>query len=453
MRDLFLFAFIFWVLLKVFARPHIGIYLWTWISLMNPHRLTWTLAYDFPFAAVTAGATMLGLLFSKAPRRMVWSRESVLLILFVLWMLLTTLFAFDTVVATEYLVRVLKIQLFAFLTIYLITDKEKLLSLLWVTVASLAFYGVKGGIFTVFGGGIDWVLGPEGSFIGGNNEIALALIMTVPLMFFLLSQLEKPWMRYAMMGAIFLTALAIVGSQSRGAFIGVIAMSGFLWLKSRHKIVVGLLIVAIAITVMMLMPDTWWERMESIRHYQQDASAMGRINAWWTAWNVASDNLLGGGFKMFTMLTFHLYAPNPLDIHDAHSVYFQVLGEHGFIGLGLFLLLGLATWLRCGQMIRLARKSPELKWAGDLASMLQVSLLGYAVSGAFLGLAYFDYYYHLIAITLITWSLVRQSAQAGRVPMHGRGQPLAPSELEMTLAPQPASRASPARRGTRKVPR
>lgn len=453
MRDLLLFAFIFWVLLKVFGRPHIGIYLWTWISLMNPHRLTWTLAFDFPFAALTAGATMLGILFSKAPRRMVWSRESVLLILFVLWMILTTLFAFDTVVATEYLVRVLKIQLFAFLTIYLITDKEKLLSLLWVTVASLAFYGVKGGIFTVSGGGIDWVLGPEGSFIGGNNEIALALIMTVPLMFFLLSQLEKPWMRYAMMGAIFLTALAIVGSQSRGAFIGVIAMSGFLWLKSRHKILVGLLIVAIAITVMLLMPDTWWERMESIRHYQQDASAMGRINAWWTAWNVASDNLLGGGFKMFTMLTFHLYAPNPLDIHDAHSVYFQVLGEHGFIGLGLFLLLGLATWLRCGQMIRLARKSPELKWAGDLASMLQVSLLGYAVSGAFLGLAYFDYYYHLIAITLITWSLVRQAAPASSVRAHGRRQPLAPSELEMALAPQPASRSSPARRRTRNEPR
>jgi probable O-glycosylation ligase (exosortase A-associated) len=453
MRDLLLFAFIFWVLLKVFARPHIGIYLWSWISLMNPHRLTWTLAFDFPFAAVTAGATMLGLLFSKAPRRMVWSRESVLLILFVLWMILTTLFAFDTVVATEYLARVLKIELFAFLTIYLITDKEKLLSLLWVTVASLAFYGVKGGIFTVSGGGIDWVLGPEGSFIGGNNEIALALIMTVPLMFFLLSQLEKPWMRYAMMGAIFLTALAIVGSQSRGAFIGVIAMSGFLWLKSRHKILVGLLIVAIAITVMMLMPDTWWERMESIRHYQQDASAMGRINAWWTAWNVASDNLLGGGFKMFTMLTFHLYAPNPLDIHDAHSVYFQVLGEHGFIGLGLFLLLGLATWLRCGQMIRLARKNPELKWAADLASMLQVSLLGYAVSGAFLGLAYFDYYYHLIAITLITWSLVRQSAPASSVRVRGRRQPLVPSELEMALAPQPASRASPARRGTRNEPR
>ena len=416
MRDLLLFAIVFWALLKVFARPHIGIYLWTWIGLMNPHRLAWGMAYEFPFAAVIGGVTLISLLFSKAPRRMVWSRETVLLVLFVLWMILTTLFAFDTVLAFDYLSRVLKIQLFVFLTIYLITDKEKLMGLLWITVASLGFYGVKGGIFTLLGGGADRVWGPEGTFIGGNNEVALALIMTVPLMFYLMHQTQRKWARYAMMGAIFLTALAIVGSQSRGAFVGGIAMGGLLWLKSRQKLGAGILIAVTVITIMMLMPESWWERMESIGSYQQDASAMGRINAWWTAWNVASSNVLGGGFRMFTIATFHLYAPNPLDMHDAHSIYFQVLGEHGFIGLGLFLLLGLTTWLRCGQVIRLARKNPEQKWAGDLASMLQVSLLGYGVSGAFLGLAYFDYYYHLIAITLITWNLTQQAPNASTAP-------------------------------------
>jgi probable O-glycosylation ligase (exosortase A-associated) len=416
MRDLIVFAFFIWALLKVFSRPYIGIYLWTWISLMNPHRLTWGMAYEFPFAAVVGGVTLISMFFSNAPRRMVWSRESVLLVLFALWMILTTAFAFDTTLAFEYLSRVLKILLFAFLTIYLITDKEKLIGLLWVTVASLGFYGVKGGIFTLFGGGVDRVMGPAGSFISGNNEIALALIMTVPLMFYLLQETQKKWARYALMGAMFLTALAIVGSQSRGALVGVVAMGGLLWLKSRQKIGVGILIAVIAITIMVLMPESWWERMESIRNYQQDSSALGRINAWWTAWNVASSHVLGGGFKMFTATTFLLYAPNPLDLHDAHSIYFQVLGEHGFIGLGLFLLLGLTTWLRCGQIIRIAKKNPEQKWAGNLASMLQVCLLGYGVSGAFLGLAYFDYYYHLIAITLITWNLALQAPNASTAP-------------------------------------
>ena len=141
-------------------------------------------------------------------------------------------------------------------------------------------------------------------------------------------------------------------------------------------------------------------------------SAMGRINAWWTAWNVAKHNILGGGFKMFSRETFLIYAPNPNIVFDAHSIYFQVMGEHGFIGLILFVLIALLTWLRCGEIIRMCRGDLDRRWAADLAGMLQVSIIGFAVSGAFLSLAYFDYYYHLIAITLITWSLAREGSPA-----------------------------------------
>ena len=166
------------------------------------------------------------------------------------------------------------------------------------------------------------------------------------------------------------------------------------------------------------MPDAWWERMGTIGGYEQDQSAQGRVNAWWTAWNVATHNLLGGGFKMFSREVFLIYAPDPNIVFDAHSIYFQVLGEHGFIGLGLFLAIALLTWLRCGEIIRMCKGDLDRRWASDLASMLQVSIIGFAVSGAFLGLAYFDYYYHLIAITLITWSLARgtpKQKRSGRV--------------------------------------
>lgn len=409
MRDIVLFLIVGWALWKVFARPHIGVYLWTWISLMNPHRLAWGVAYNFPFAAVIGGATLMGVVFSKQPKRMIWTRESVVLLLFVFWMILTTLFAFNQDPAFEYLVRVLKIEIFVFLTIYLMTDQDKLNGLIWVTVLSLGFYGVKGGIFTLLGGGVAHVLGPEESFIGENNALGLALIMTVPLIAYLFFQEKRRWLRYSLGGAMFFCGLAIFGSQSRGALLGVVAMAVFLWFKSRRKTLVGVLLLVVGVTVLLLMPDAWWERMATIRTFDQDASARGRINAWWTAWNVAGSNLLGGGFKMFSSQTFLVYAPDPLDLHDAHSIYFQVLGEHGFIGLALFLMLGLFTWLRCGETIRLAKRNPELKWASDLAGMLQVALIGYAVSGAFLGLAYFDYYYHLIAIALITWRLARDA--------------------------------------------
>ena len=117
MRDIVIFAIVGIALLQVFTKPYIGIYLWTWLSLMNPHRLAWGTAFDFPFAAVVAGVTFIGILVSKQPKRMIWTRETVILLFFVFWMILTTFFAFNTDSAFEYLDRVLKIQIFVFLTI------------------------------------------------------------------------------------------------------------------------------------------------------------------------------------------------------------------------------------------------------------------------------------------------------------------------------------------------
>ena len=417
MRDLLIFAIVFWVLLKAFSRPYIGVYLWTWMGLMNPHRLTWGMAYDFPFSAVIAGVTFAGIFTSKEHKRMVWSRETILLLIFIGWMLVTTLFAFDQGVALEYLNRVLKILIFMFITIYLITDHKKLTILLWVTVASLGYFGLKGGVFTLLKGGVSRVYGPPGSFIEENNALALALIMTVPLIGYLFFQEKRKWLRYCLGGAIFFTILSIVGSQSRGALLGIIVMGGFLWLKSRQKFMIGSIVAVATITILSLMPSSWWDRMATIQDYQQDTSAQGRINAWWTAWNVAKSNVMGGGLKMFTKETFLAYAPDPTMVFDAHSIYFQVLGEHGFIGLALFLSIGLFTWLRCNEIIRFCKKNTEQKWAADLAGMLQVSMIGFATSGAFLSLAYFDYYYHLIAITVITWNLSGTQATKQRGPL------------------------------------
>ena len=141
--------------------------------------------------------------------------------------------------------------------------------------------------------------------------------------------------------------------------------------------------------------------MQSIETYQEDASAMGRINAWWTAWNVARARITGGGYQMFNYQTFLAYAPEPENVHDVHSVYFEMLGEHGFIGLGLWLLLAVFTWRTGSWVISYAKKNMDDKWAGDLVAMAQVSMVAYAAAGAFLGLAYFDLYYHVLVIIVL----------------------------------------------------
>jgi probable O-glycosylation ligase (exosortase A-associated) len=149
--------------------------------------------------------------------------------------------------------------------------------------------------------------------------------------------------------------------------------------------------------------------MGTIKTYEQDASAMGRINAWWTAYELAKVRVTGGGFETFMReKTFIQYAPDPRDVHDVHSIYFEVMGEHGFIGFTMFMLLAWFTWNTGNRIRRQAGGSEETRWGADLASMLQVSMLGYAAAGAFLGLAYFDLYYDVIAMMVLCSMLIKK---------------------------------------------
>jgi probable O-glycosylation ligase (exosortase A-associated) len=254
------------------------------------------------------------------------------------------------------------------------------------------------------------VYGPPGdSFLSDNNAIAVALIMTIPLMRYLGNTVPSKWIRLGAYGAMFLSGMAILGSQSRGAFLGVIAMVAFLWLKGKKKVLSALLLIPVAALAVGFMPETWTSRMDTIGKYEQDTSALGRLNAWQMAFNLANDRpLIGGGFELYTPATFARYAPNPDDLHAAHSVYFQMLGEHGYVGLLLFLSLGMVSWMTARRVIRKSSEHPEYAREGDLARAIQVSLIGFAVAGAFVNIAYWDFLYYEIVILMATYQRVAE---------------------------------------------
>ena len=204
-----------------------------------------------------------------------------------------------------------------------------------------------------------------------------------------------------------LTGLSILGTHSRGAFLGGAAILLFFIWRSRRRFVLAFAVILVVPVMLAVMPQKWFDRMETIQNYEEDGSAMGRINAWHFAVNLVKDRPIGGGFETFSPDLFVIYAPDPDDFNDAHSVYFEVLGEHGFVGLFLFLLLGILTWRSCSWIIRHARDDPEISSLADLAGMTSVGLVGYAVAGAFVGLAYFDLYYNFIAIVVIAKTMVK----------------------------------------------
>jgi probable O-glycosylation ligase (exosortase A-associated) len=409
MRDFILVAFLFGSVPFILWRPAIGVFLWVWVSVMAPHRMTFGFAHDLAFGQLIAISTLVGILFSREPKRLPVTPVTVVLFLMLLWINVSTFFALDTDLALPMWERVMKIQLMVFVALCILHSKQHIQLLLWVVALSVGFYGVKGGLFTLRGGGELLVWGPPGSFIEDNNSLALATVMTIPVVYYLFQQTKNRWLRWGLLGAVVLCGFSVLGSYSRGAFLAIAAMMAFLWWKSRGKLVTAFALALLIPIAIGIMPDKWEERMWSIQTYEQDDSSLGRINAWNMAINLANDRpLVGGGFGIDNEKVFSRYAPNPDDLHAAHSIYFQILGEHGYVGLMLFLLLWFFVWRDASWIIRHARSHGELQWALDLARMIQVSLVAYAVGGAFQNQAYFDVPYNLLVALVLTRLLVEK---------------------------------------------
>jgi len=402
MRDILVSIIIFGSLPFILKRTYIGIIMWAWISYMNPHRLGWGFAYNFPFAYIVALVTLFSFLFNRDVKAYAFYGLTYIWFFFLFWMGLTTFFSIDSAGAMTQLIKVAKIQLFSILSLWLLNDFDRLRKFIWVVVLSFAYFGVKGGVFTLVNGGQFIVWGPPKSFIEGNNELALALLVIIPLMNFLRVDSKNKLVKKLLLVSMVLMGVSSLGSQSRGAFLAGGAMLLFFWSKSKNKLVTGFASLIFVVAVISFMPDSWHQRMDTMDTYEEDGSAMGRINAWYAAFYLAKDRFLGGGFDGINKsYVFQRYAPDPSDYHDAHSIYFEVLGDHGFIGLGVFLLMAISVWFMASRVIKDTEKIAELYNINVLAKMTQVSLIAFLTGGAFLGLAYFDLYYHLIVITLL----------------------------------------------------
>lgn len=409
MRDAIVTLIVFGAIPFVLIKPYIGVYVWSWLSYMNPHRFAWGFAYNMPFAAVTAGALIIGFFFTKDKNKFPVTSVTVVWLIFLFWITLSTFTGINVDISIVEWERVMKIQIMTLFTILLINTQKKLNYLIWAISLSIGFFGIKGGVFVAATAGSFRVWGPPGSFIEGNNELALALLMVLPFMWYLKMQSSNRWVRYVLIISILLCILSIISSYSRGAFLASAAVMLMFWMKSNKKFFIGAVLIAVAVAVLSFMPTQYFDRIGTIQSYGEDASAMGRINAWYFAFNLATNHpLTGGGFGAFTQSLFLIYAPDPLDFHDAHSIYFEVLGEQGFIGFFLFLAIWFFSYRTCMNIKKQVRDKENMQWAETLASMSQVSLVAYGVGGAFLGLAYFDLPYHIMTICVLCQMFVNK---------------------------------------------
>jgi probable O-glycosylation ligase (exosortase A-associated) len=378
------------------------------MSFVNPQDYGWGLAQQSSPALIVAVPTILGFLaFSRNWKQMA-CREVALMALLWLWFTATTLnsvhdpaFAEKAVSAWYRWTQVSKILLMTAVMIGII-DTWKRNRLFVLTIAgSFGFLAVHTLPIMILSDGASRVYGPSYSMIADNNDFGLALNMALPFFFFLAKTEEKPRMKW-LMGFLFVATIpAIIFTYSRGALLGLVAMLLCMLLQARQKLILIPFAALVCVFALFFTPQLWRDRMQTIAPDALDASALSRLNAWTYAWNMTKDYpLMGGGFDAFTPSLFRRYAPNAQDVHGPHSIYFGVMAEHGFTGLLLYLTLVGSCFLSLRGIVKKARYYGDDESA-NYANILRFSLVGFLVSGAFLGRAYFDFYFTLVACVAI----------------------------------------------------
>ena len=418
MRDLVIFAGVFAMLPFCFLRPFFGLLVWSWLGYMNPHKLTWGMAFDFPFVQLAAILTLAGVVVMSFRGELKlswrWKREGLILIALCLTMLVSTFYALRPDLAWPELERIAKIMLMAFLTMMLLDSEQKLRQLLFVIALSIGFFGFKGAIFSMATGGTHMVFGPPGSSMADNTAIALGMVMAIPILFFLAKSEKHPWLRRGLYVTFFLTCIAVLFTYSRGGALGLAVVVGLISLKLelKYKILAFVLAMLALPYAIQQVPDELIDRVESIQDFEEDGSAQARFGAWKTAWDIGvARPLVGGGFQIVDDIEIgSRFNPDFMPGQGgAHSIYFEILGENGFLALFLFLLLLVSTVLSSRKIRKTGRRSglPDFMCYG---AALEISIVAYAVSGAFLEFASFDLFYQLVAIVIAAKSMLRQKA-------------------------------------------
>ena len=399
MRDLALILGMLFYLPMALRLPAAGMLCWTWFSIMNPHRQLYGFAYGQPLNSVVAVATIIGFVASREPKR--WPADATpwLLLALMAWMTLDTPFGAAPEYSWVFWDRTIRLFVMIFMVYFLFTTKARIHGMIWVLLISLGFYGVKGGVFTILSGGHSIVYGPTDSVYNDNNQLALAVVTELPLIYYIAQHTRAAWLRLPALGAMALQVVMVFGSYSRGGVLALGVMLSILWLRSDRKILYAILAVAVVMGGLSLMPDSFFDRLHTVNNLDTDESFQGRVTAWHVAFLYATEHFpFGAGFNgAQTPMVFSYYYPG-VPTHAAHSIYFQILGDHGWVGLGLWLPI-LALALRNACIIRRqTRGNPELLWAYDLADMMRVSLISFYFGGAALSMAYSDVYLVLIAL-------------------------------------------------------
>ncbi|WP_412972002.1 putative O-glycosylation ligase, exosortase A system-associated [Glaciecola sp. MF2-115] len=416
MRDLVLLGLFPFLIYFAIRKPFIGLSLWLWTSLVPMQTWAYGMATSIRWNLVFALCTIIGYIFMKNKPKVKVNGIVVGVMLLLILATLSSMFhqGYDILVWASW-ERFFKATIF-FIFVFLIVDKKlHIEALMWACVLSVTATAAKQGFKVFFSGGGHVVYGMSSTF-SDNNLSAFATLICIPLTLFLVLNYKDNFkLKWGLLGAVGVSVIFILGSDSRGGLLGLIVLAAYYFVKSKRKLPLAFGFFIVGAVGLSLMDASWFERMDSIAEAGEDDSFMGRVIAWKFSILMAMKSpLFGGGFDSIAYLptwsglmsNWHIVSfietPYPSKGHVAHSIYFQVLGDLGFAGFMLFFGL---VWAIFRVFLKNEKDMNNDLWLREMCMIMKLSIVVFLVAGAALSVAYNEVIFFILGVAASLYRL------------------------------------------------
>ncbi len=446
LRSLWLLLIYFSILGLGVGVPFVAALGYVWVDATTPQKIAYVLLSSLPVSLIMGATAFFGyiLLDRRAPPR----PHPIIILsgLFALWVTISTIgwaevpdaawvkwdWACKAVAFSAFLPFVFRsrVQIEAFLQVLLFSAMANILGPGIKTLVTGGGYGVAYG-FVSDNSGMR-----EGGFLAAVATMLIPLILYLRKHTILLPRWRLTDLGY--IGLIVICLSATIGTYERTGLIGMLVVALATWLRSRRKVLFGGMIMAIALVIGYSVSTGWQKRISTIETYRSDTSAESRIEIWkWTLGYVAS-HPLGGGFDVYRINSIKLPSTpgtSKATVERArafHNIYFEVLGEQGWVGLGLYAGIILSSFFSLRRAAKRAAGKPELAWCRDLATALAASLATVLACGCFQSIGFQPMVWYLFAASTCVSEHVRRLTAVPAPRAGWRARALSPTAARLS---------------------
>jgi probable O-glycosylation ligase (exosortase A-associated) len=437
MRDAFILLMLAFLFAAACKRPFLMTLAYLYVDLFQPQQVSYYLVNSVPVSMIFGAAAVLFYLLFDDKRGVGFGRVQALMMLFLAWITFTT---FNAQLPDSAWIKwdpAWKAIIFGVFLPFVLRTRQRLEAAVMFMVLCVGAITITGGMKTLLGGG---GYGTLNLLVGTNNglyessTIAAVSIALIPLVVYIYqNNTIIPKSRTTLLIAAGLTVSALlipVGTEARTGLVCIALLGGLTFLRVKRKSLYAAGIAVVAIAAIPLLPESFTGRMSTIKTYDEDNSASTRVAVWSWTWDFAKSHPFGGGFYAYKLNEIEVQIRERVGTGNAmrettrtvkdrarafHSSYFEVLGEHGYPGILIYLSMLFVALFQLRGLFTRYRDDPEQRWIAELARALAHTFLIFMTGSLFVGIAFQSTLYFLLGFTAsLAQIAAMRSAKAGR---------------------------------------